>query len=569
MQTTGALLAAFGSILAGFVSWQLWVQAQRARRYDVKDIPGPKQLPFIGNLGAVFGSSHVHRILALWTNTYGSVFKWSIAGQDMLVITDPEEVSKLCSRDLNLPKSAPFYKGLNHRAPHNDILATPDYHEWKYLRKMTNPAFSSENIRKAYPQIYKCVCNATDVLHKLCRQRSVNVSDLSSRITAEVINLVAFGEHLGALEFEDRADGTVQLVTQEFLKHLKRYQDDLTVAFTNPLFALLLWACPWHPRARQAKATFLELTKNDDRLAELIKQRGPQPESDTALWACLSRCVNYKDGSPLPLQSIAANAGIFFAAGYETTAHAISWALFELAADTAIQARVRKELSAAGLVATPGHPPLRHLDFADLSKLRVLDAVIKETLRLHGPAPIGTVRETDKDMVIKGYRVPKGMALMLSPHPMHVSSQNYLHPDKFWPERWVSDTVSEWNPDQAAHPDATTKGNQRNINGSWNPFSCGPRNCIGQTLALAELRTVLAVMIGNFFFELPKGVQREAFIKEEEVWWVTLQAKNGVHLNVQPIMGETLPEPKGPKSDFFYEELTRLAKEAEEEAGKH
>jgi len=58
-------------------------------------------------------------------------------------------------------------------------------------------------------------------------------------------------------------------------------------------------------------------------------------------------------------------------------------------------------------------------------------------------------RETDRDMVIKGYRVPRGMALMLSPHPMHVSSLNYLHPDKFWPERWVSNTVSEWDPDQA------------------------------------------------------------------------------------------------------------------------
>ncbi len=118
----------------------------------------------------------------------------------------------------------------------------------------------------------------------------------------------------------------------------------------------------------------------------------------------------------------------------------------------------------------------------------------------------------------------------------------------------------------AAHPDATAKGNRRNINGSWNPFSTGPRNCIGQTLALAELRTVLAVMIGNFFFELPEGVQREAFIKEEEVWWVSLQAKNGVQLDVQPIMEEKLPEPKGPRSSFFYEELTRLAKEAEEEA---
>ncbi len=94
------------------------------------------------------------------------------------------------------------------------------------------------------------------------------------------------------------------------------------------------------------------MLQNDDRLAELIKRRGPQPESDTSLWACLSRCVNYKDGSPLPLQSVAANAGIFFAAGYETTAHAISWALFELAADTAVQVGI---FFAAGYAST-AHP---------------------------------------------------------------------------------------------------------------------------------------------------------------------------------------------------------------------
>ena len=55
-----------------------------------------------------------------------------------------------------------------------------------------------------------------------------------------------------------------------------------------------------------------------------------------------------------------------------------------------------------------------------------------------------TCREADKDMVIKGYRVPKGVTLMLSPYPMQVSHDNYLHPDEFWPERWVSDTVTEW-----------------------------------------------------------------------------------------------------------------------------
>lgn len=75
----------------------------------------------------------------------------------------------------------------------------------------------------------------------------------------------------------------------------------------------------------------------EDHLAELICQRGRQPDSDTSLWACLGRLVNYKDNSPLPRQTLAANAGIIFAAGYETTAHAITWALFELAADPGLQ----------------------------------------------------------------------------------------------------------------------------------------------------------------------------------------------------------------------------------------
>ena len=52
-------------------------------------------------------------VLARWTNQYGSVFKWSLIGQDILVITDPEEVYKLCSREANLPKARALYKSLN------------------------------------------------------------------------------------------------------------------------------------------------------------------------------------------------------------------------------------------------------------------------------------------------------------------------------------------------------------------------------------------------------------------------------------------------------------------------
>ena len=89
------------------------------------------------------------------------------------------------------------------------------------------------------------------------------------------------------------------------------------------------------------------LLQKDDDLADLIKQRGKQPESDTSLWACLSRFVDYKNGRPIPQQTLAANAGMFFGAGYETTAHAITWALFELAADPSIQVWMSKLASSA------------------------------------------------------------------------------------------------------------------------------------------------------------------------------------------------------------------------------
>ena len=70
---------------------------------------------------------------------------------------------------------------------------------------------------------------------------------------------------------------------------------------------------------------------------------------------------------------------------------------------------------------------------------------------------------------------------------------------------------------------------------SWNPFSCGPRNCIGQSLALAEARTTLAVFLANFYFELPAGVNREAFLKDAQVSRITLQPKDKLLLQVKPV----------------------------------
>lgn len=84
--------------------------------------------------------------------------------------------------------------------------------------------------------------------------------------------------------------------------------------------------------------------------------------------------------------------------------------------------------------------------------------------------------------------------------------------------------------------DATPSGNRRNLSASWNPFSCGPHNCIGQALALAETRTALAVLLASFQFDLPDGFSKHQYLKREQVWRVTLQPNNELPLVVSSIV---------------------------------
>ncbi len=87
----------------------------------------------------------------------------------------------------------------------------------------------------------------------------------------------------------------------------------------------------------------------------------------------------------------------------------------------------------------------------------------------------------------------------------------------------------------AEHPDATPAGNRRNLSASWNAFSCGPKNCIGQALAVTEARTALAVLVANFHFDLPDGFSREQFVRHEQVWRITLQPMSQLHLKITPV----------------------------------
>jgi cytochrome P450 len=127
----------------------------------------------------------------------------------------------------------------------------------------------------------------------------------------------------------------------------------------------------------------------------------------TCCCCCLTgHLLKVKDpttGNPLTPAQLKANLGIILAAGFETTSHAIAWTMGALATHPAVQSKLVSELSAAGLVG----PGARHFEWGDVSRLPYLNAVIKESLRLFAPVPLGTWRPAYKPLELLGYKIPK------------------------------------------------------------------------------------------------------------------------------------------------------------------
>ena len=187
---------------------------------------------------------------------------------------------------------------------------------------------------------------------------------------------------------------------------------------------------------------------------------------------------------------------IFFLAGHETSASALSWALYLLATHPEWQDRVATE--AAVLTAA---------DYAVVRQLKLSRDVFRETLRLNPPVPMmvrqSTCPETFRDRVI-----PMGSQMVISPWHLHRHTKLWDNPDGFDPARWHSDNG------KACQRDA------------YILFSTGPRVCVGQGFAMLEGPLFLSLLVKHFQFE---AVADRCPVP---VAHLTVRAQSGIQLRV-------------------------------------
>lgn len=248
---------------------------------------------------------------------------------------------------------------------------------------------------------------------------------------------------------------------------------------------------------KNAKANVEEDDDNDSAEAKKTKKRS----------AFLDMLLKVTDeaGNTLSHKDIREEVDTFMFEGHDTTAAALNWSLFLLGSHPEVQKKVQKELDD-----TFGQSD-RPVTMDDMKKLRYLEAVVKEALRLFPSVPF-FARTVTEDCNIRGYAIPKGVNIIIVPFALHRDPEHFPEPEEFKPERFLPENASGRNPY------------------AYIPFSAGLRNCIGQRFALMEEKVVLAAILRNFTVKANQNrddivLLGELILRPEDGIWIELEKR--------------------------------------------
>lgn len=191
-----------------------------------------------------------------------------------------------------------------------------------------------------------------------------------------------------------------------------------------------------------------------------------------------------------------------FTAGTDTSSSTVEWAIAELIRHPRILAQVQQELDEV-----VGHNRL--VTELDLPRLTYLQAVVKETFRLHPSTPLSLPRMASESCEINCYHIPKGSTLLVNVWAISRDPAQWNEPLEFKPERFLPG---------GEKPNVDVKGNDFEVI----PFGAGRRICAGMSLGLRMVQLLTASLVHAFNWELADGLKAEK-LNMDEAYGLTLQ----------------------------------------------
>ncbi|KAI8368250.1 cytochrome P450 [Radiomyces spectabilis] len=432
---------------------------------QIKDvIPGPRKLPYVGNLYDLAPD-----FTAGWMRlfkTYGPIVDVSIIGKRVIGVNDPAIV------ELVVKESEYFTKKITSAlveikefAGQGLFTTDTDDEDWVLAHKLLMPAFSPRAIKAYQHEMGKITEQTIGILEQYSPEEKVEILDWATNLTFETIGRIGFGYSFNLLENRDAPAHPFIQAMSYCLKHsITRFQQ-----------AQFMKLLPIEANRRYDQS--VQLMR--DVVAEVIQERKKSSDANDMHKDLLGFMLNARDDNDHGLsdENIRDQVVTFLIAGHDTTANTLAWTLYEFARNPEIEAKVLQEIVDSGI----RHDTMPTSE--QISSLKYLHQCLKETLRMHPPVR-NLNKYCQKDCIVPGgYRIKAGSAVSVNLYSMHYNDKIYPDPERYDPNRF--------SPEEE----------QKRSRFAWLPFSTGPRACIGMAFALQEAKTVLSMFLHKFKFK--------------------------------------------------------------------
>ncbi|PIA30307.1 hypothetical protein AQUCO_05600023v1 [Aquilegia coerulea] len=391
-----------------------------------------------------------------------------------------------------------------------DIAFAPYGEYWRQVRKIcVLQLLSAKKVQSFRFVREEEIILMVDMIKKSSLSTSVNLSELFVSLTYNIICRVALGRR-----YSEGERG------KKFKAIFKELTYLMSVSNMGDLIPSLAWVNRINGLNKRVENNFQDMDSFLDEVVEehIQKQRringdgSGENEEDDFVDVMLGIEKDSSFGIPFVRDNTKAIILDMFAAGTDTSSVVLDWAMSELIRHPNIMEDVQKEVRdiAGGKLV---------LSENDTEEMHYLKSVIKETLRLHPPAPLLIPHQSMEKVQIQGYDIPAKTTVMINVFALGRDPLGWEEPEKFWPKRFLNGVSASID----------FKG----LDFQFIPFGAGRRGCPGILFAISILELTLANLLNIFDWELPKDMDGEDFDMREGSG-ITIHRKNDLLLTAKP-----------------------------------
>jgi len=457
--------------------------------------PGPISLPVVGNWLQV-GNDINHNMLIDLAKKYGNIFLLKLGSRNLVVVSDPKLATEVLHTQGvefgSRPRNVVFdiFTGNG-----QDMVFTVYGDHWRKMRRIMTLPFFTNKVVQQYREMWE-------------REMDLVVGDLNAKteyatraategvVIRRRLQLMLYNVMYGMMFHTrfDSVDDPKFKQASKFNSERSRLAQSFEYNYGDFIPVLRPFLRGYLNKCKDLQTRRLAFFNNQyvQKRRDILNGSGGgrKDGSKTELSCAMDHILAAEKSGEISSANVLYIVENINVAAIETTLWSMEWAIAELVNHPEIQTKLRKEIRDV----LGGETPLTE---SCLQKLPYLQAVVKETLRLHSPIPLLVPHMNLEEGKLGGYTIPKESKVIVNSWWLANNPKWWDNPKEFRPERFME----EENEIEAS---AVGKG----ADFRYLPFGVGRRSCPGIILALPLLGLIVGKMVSNFEMVPPPGMDK-------------------------------------------------------------